>query len=152
MLKEKAQIVETFIESDGSQWVWVEIHRGQMCGNCQAEGHCSTNLLADFFAQRGHHRLKLRNTLNAQQGDYIMIGLSERNFLKAALWVYLFPLVSMFSCGLIAQTFFLANNQEVMISTIGGFVGGFLIAHLISRRANQNPHYQPIMLESSFNL
>jgi len=151
MLKETARIIETFTESDGSNWVLVEIQRRQMCGHCEAEGSCSTNLLADFFSNRAQHQLKLRNTLHAQSGDYITVGLPEDIFLKVAMLVYLFPLVLMFSCGVIAQNLFSATNQMIMISTLSGFIMGFLISYFINQRINQNPHYQPIMLESSFN-
>jgi len=152
MLKETAQIVETFVESDGSQWAFVEIHRRGMCGSCQAEGSCSTNLLADFFAHRAQHRLKLLNTLNANQGDYITVGLSETIFLKSAFLVYLFPILLLFVFGFIAQIFFAPlNDLWVGIASLSGFVIGFLIAYLMSQKTNRNPNYQPIMLESSLN-
>jgi sigma-E factor negative regulatory protein RseC len=152
MLKETAQIVETFVEKDGSQWAFVEVHRRGMCGSCQAEGSCSTNLLADFFARRAQHRLKLLNTLNANQGDYITVGLSETIFLKSAFLVYLFPILLLFVSGIAAQTLFAPlNDLWVGIASLSGFAIGFLIAYLISQHTNRNPNYQPIMLESSLN-
>lgn len=151
MLKETAQIVETFVESDGSQWVLVEIQRRNSCGTCQAEGSCSTNLLAEFFANRAQHRLKLLNTLNAKQGDYITIGLLETTFLKSALLVYLFPILLMFAIGISAQTLFAPlSDLWVGIASLSGFAMGLFISYLINQRANRNPNYQPIMLESSF--
>jgi len=152
MLKETAQIVETFVESDGSQWAFVEIHRRGMCGSCQAEGSCSTNLLADFFAHRAQHRLKLPNTLNAKQGDYITVGLSETIFLKSAFLVYLFPILLLFVSGMAAQIFFAPlNDLGVGIASLSGFAIGLFISYLINQRANKNKLYQPIMLESSLN-
>lgn len=152
MLKETVRIVETFAESDGSQWALAEIQRRGLCGTCQAEGSCSTNLLAEFFANRVQHRLKLLNTLNAKQGDYITIGLLETTFLKSALLVYLFPIILMFVAGISAQTFFAPlSDLWVGIASLSGFGIGLLISYLINQRANKNPNYQPIMLESSFN-
>jgi sigma-E factor negative regulatory protein RseC len=150
MLKETAQIVETFVESDGSQWAFVEIHRRGMCGSCQAEGSCSTNLLADFFAHRAQHRLKLPNTLNAKQGDYITVGLSETIFLKSAFLVYLLPILLLFIFGFIAQTFFAPLNELwVGVASLSGFAIGLFISYLTNQRTNKNKLYQPIMLESS---
>jgi sigma-E factor negative regulatory protein RseC len=152
MLKETAQIVETFVENDGSQWAFVEIKRKGMCGTCQAEGSCSTNLLAEFFANRAQHRLKLLNTLNAKQGDYITIGLLETTFLKSALLVYLFPILLLFGFGIAAQTFFTPlNDLWVGIASLSGFLFGLFVSYIINQCANKNPHYQPMMLESSFN-
>jgi|WetSurMetagenome_2_1015567.scaffolds.fasta_scaffold12991_2 sigma-E factor negative regulatory protein RseC len=152
MLKETAQIIEAFVESDGSQWAFVEIQRKGMCGTCQAEGACSTHLLADFFAHRAQHRLKLLNTLNAKQGDYITIGLLETTFLKSALLVYFFPILLLFISGMTAQIFFAPlSDLWIGIASLSGFAIGFFITYLVSQQANKNPYYQPIMLESSFN-
>lgn len=151
MLKETAQIVETFVESDGSQWAIVEIKRQGRCGNCQAEGSCSTTLLAEFFANRIQHRLKLLNTLNAKQGDYITIGLLETTLLKSAVLVYFVPLLLLFVCGMTAQFLFAPLNEGwVGIASLSGFFIGLCISYVINQRISKNPHYQPIMLDSSF--
>ncbi len=78
-------------KTDG-EYVWVETEKKSVCGNCARHSSCGTPILEKLF-NKNPVSVKIHNSLNAKDGDEVIIGLSENAFLKGSFFLYFFPLI-----------------------------------------------------------
>ena len=62
----------------------VRARRQSACGQCAVQGACGTSLLERFFGRRPAEVMAW-NQAGAAVGDRVMIGISERGLLGAAM-------------------------------------------------------------------
>lgn len=121
----------------------VNIKRKSACGKCKAcdlgnSDAKELNILVD-------------NSLNAQVGDSVNLLMETPDFLKAAMLVYLLPLITLF-VGIMVSSFVLGAigiNNEVL-SVIFGLIamaGSFLFVRKKDKEMGKNKKYSPIMVE-----
>lgn len=70
--------------------------RKKACGTCSAQGTCSA--LSGGLGNR-EVRIRARNTCQAEVGDRVILEISERHFLSASFWAYIFPLLTLLLVG-----------------------------------------------------
>ncbi len=100
MIEEVGQICA--IEKDASgQIIWVETQIKSTCGSCEAQSNCGTGAIAKVFARKTE-RLRFRWDESVTLGQKVSLGIPEENLLKAAMLVYLLPLVVLVVSALIA--------------------------------------------------
>lgn len=73
-------------------WAWVEIERSGGCASCSAKAGCGTQLLGGALRAPTQQRVQVRDLLGVAVGDQVLLGVSERGGLKAALLLYGLPL------------------------------------------------------------
>lgn len=64
------------------------------CHSCASSGVCGTSVLAPFFGKK-QRLLLAENTINAQPGDEVVIGLNKMAVVTSSLAVYLLPLIAL---------------------------------------------------------
>ena len=64
------------------------------CHSCASSGVCGTTVLAPFFDKK-QRLLLAENTINAQPGDEVVIGLNKMAVVMSSLAVYLLPLLAL---------------------------------------------------------
>lgn len=140
MLEETA----TVTRAEG-EWLWVETVPKSACSHCNAAG-CSTSVIGKAFGNR-RNRLRLANTLNAEPGQQVVIGIPEQVLVGASLRAYLAPLLAMLMFGVVAATSGLGEGLQALFALAGLFVGLYVAG---GRDMNPAPHghghYSPRLL------
>ncbi|NCA71112.1 MAG: Fis family transcriptional regulator [Sphingobacteriia bacterium] len=102
----------------------VQTERRSPCGGCAARGGCGTSLLERVFS-RVPPRVRAVNRIGARIGDPVVIGVSERGLLTAALAVYLVPILALIlgalGGDLLAARFAGAGGD--LAGLLGGLIG-----------------------------
>ncbi|MDJ0739006.1 MAG: SoxR reducing system RseC family protein [Gammaproteobacteria bacterium] len=117
MIEARARVVA--VDSDLAE---VTTLRQSACGSCDARNGCGTSLIAAWFPQR-QLRFRLRNTIGAQPGDTVIVGLNEAMLQRTSLLLYGAPLLGLLAGALLGER--IAGAMTVA-SELGGVGGGLL--------------------------
>lgn len=91
MLEEVATV--TAYNPDG--WVTVEIELKSACNHCSSSENCGTSTVAKAFSVK-RQRFSLMSEKPCEVGDLLKLALPESVIIKAALLVYIVPLMGLF--------------------------------------------------------
>jgi sigma-E factor negative regulatory protein RseC len=110
-MTERGLVIDT-----NEQIARVAVEKSADCGNCNA---CSMGKVRNMIAE-------VENPINAQEGDAVLVEVSDRQVIKAGILVFMLPLAGLllgvFGISRIAQSLGFASSSGV----IGG-IGGFLL-------------------------
>ena len=95
---------------------------------------CGNSIWGKIFSHQSGH-IETRNDLNAKLGDVVILGIDETLMLKSSLMLYGVPLLSMFLCMVIANSF--AKEMVELYTLIGAVTGLFLGVVMIKRVINE---------------
>ena len=101
--------------------VQLEIERRTACGICGQTRGCGN---ATFGKMLGHQQgvITAQNTIDANVGDRVVVGIEEKVFLNATFLLYVLPLIAMFVGAGLAELLF---DQEFLV-ILGAIIGLFL--------------------------
>ncbi len=130
------------------EYAWVETERQSSCGSCAAKG-CGTGALSKVLGRRSQ-TIRVLNSIEAREGELVVLGIQEGALLRGSVAVYIVPLIAMLAGGLVGE----ALGPLWGISTeVGAFVlaaAGFVLALAWLRRFNRwaatDSRYQPVTL------
>ena len=145
MLEEPAQVVR--IEN---KLVWVETQRRSGCESCAAERGCGTAILSKVLG----NRVKVVRALSAiplRVGDQVIIGIREQALVRGSLAVYAVPVLLLLLGGLIgelgAQQGIWENAEYASVLLgISGLMAGLVWLKRFTRRIQNDPNFQPVVL------
>lgn len=143
MIEECGRVVA--VEADGA---WVATLSRSGCGRCAETGGCGRQSIFRLFGERQHHvfaRAAGGEAAGLAPGDPVMIGVPEGLLLRAALLVYLLPLVGLLAGALAGQS--LAGEGGSIFLGVGGLALGFLGARIIAQRRQHDAGWQPVILQ-----
>lgn len=138
MLEETATV--THAESD---WLWVETTPKSACSHCSAAG-CSTLVIGKAFGNR-RNRMRLPNTLNAERGQQVAVGIPEQVLVGASLRAYLMPLMGMLLFGILAA-FSEMNEVLQALFALAGLFAGLSLAGRPGMNPQTGRDYSPQLL------
>jgi sigma-E factor negative regulatory protein RseC len=127
--------------------VWVQTQRQSTCSACTIKAGCGQGALARLDVRRQRAALRIASDLPLAVGDAVVIGVEEDLLLRAALLVYLLPLLGLFSGALVAEQLAWAEPWLVL-SAVGGFAAACAGVRWHSRRAALDPCSQPVVLRA----
>jgi len=111
----------------------LEIERRTACGICGQRRGCGNATWGKMLGHKSHTFLA-ENTINAQVGDSVVVGIDERVALRSVFLLYVIPLLSLIFFSVMTELLF--NNQlYVMLAAILGLCIGFVWVkwHLVGR-------------------
>ena len=116
------------------------------CGSCSASSGCGTSLIASLFPER-NSRFKVKNSLDAQIGEQVTIGLHESALQSASLILYLIPLAGLIfgAMGGIYLSEHVFRSPSELLSILLGFAGmgaGFILVKYLVQPARGLGRYQ----------
>jgi sigma-E factor negative regulatory protein RseC len=117
----QSDAVVTRLEGD---YAWVDLQSG--CATCGAAGGCG---LSDG---KGKPQQRLRNEVGAQVGDPVVVSVPDGAVLRAALYCYLLPLVTVFALAMGGTA--VANETGAIFGALAGLVLGWLVVRMAGRR------------------
>lgn len=118
--------------------VWLEPEQTTSCGHCASSASCGTREAAGMgtVTSRLQARRFLLDNPGGQgftEGDRLVVGVSERALLKAALTAYGLPLLFALVTASIVQGLY-GEDATTMLGMLGGLALGLLAARLNARR------------------
>ncbi len=133
-------------------YAWVETERRSSCGGCSVKG-CGTGTLAHVLGAR-RLRVRVENTIGAEVGDTVILGLREDALLRGSLAVYIVPLLAMMAAALFGEALapqWGGDNTDAWAIALGllGFGGGLLWLRGFSHRAAGQKRYQAVAVRVS---
>ncbi|MCL1050232.1 SoxR reducing system RseC family protein [Shewanella abyssi] len=120
MMEEVAKVVA----NSNSGWVVVEVEMKSACNHCESSDSCGTSAVAKAFSAKVQ-RFSIQTEGVFAQGERLKLGLPESVILKAALLVYILPLLGFFIGAYSGNLFAigLEVNQD-LLSIAGALIGG----------------------------
>jgi len=147
MIEEQVRVVA--IEGE---LLLLEAQSQSACGGCAAKKGCGTAVLSKVVGQK-FSRFQAKNTIGANVGDLIVVGLTERALLNGSFVIYMLPIIGMILFALFADVMFvddvddwLSKDVSVALFSLLGFsIGaGFARYHFLSSHSKES--YQPVVL------
>lgn len=139
VIKETALVVS--IEGD---YAWVEAKAKSGCGSCEINQSCGTGLLSQLFGRRAfHHRIK--NTLNVEPGDTVVVTIPQGGLLLASLVIYSVPLIALFITAMLADSFSFPEWGIVLVGALGLGLG-ILVSRWLGKQLENSEKTQISML------
>ncbi|TYC59360.1 SoxR reducing system RseC family protein [Marinobacter sp. BW6] len=108
--------------------VWVQTIRTSACQSCAARNGCGQKVLAAASSGRANQIL-VTNSVNAQVGDEVTIGIDEQALLGASILVYAVPLIFMVVASMLGHQMSGGSDGAAILAAIAGLALGFLAGH-----------------------
>lgn len=136
------------ISSIEGDFAYVEAQSKSGCSGCASSSGCGTSAIASLFTNASQRAIKVRNRLNAQVGDEVILTLDESRLIKHSFMAYGVPLIGLFLfavlfSGVSLRVLDLSETAADIAAIMGGFFGlvlGWWLTHTI---------YQPVLPEMS---
>lgn len=124
-------------------YAWVQTIRNSACQSCSARSGCGQKVLAAATGGRANQVL-VANTVQADVGDEVTIGIDESALLGASLIVYALPLVLMVAASIVGHR--MSGGQDLW--AMGGALAGLVVGFLSSRnlQGKGGKRYEPQLL------
>ncbi|GAB4166046.1 MAG: hypothetical protein OHK0026_10350 [Rhodocyclaceae bacterium] len=118
---------------------------GAGCGRCSERGGCGSQLLTRPFGTRCT-RLRVSNTIGARAGERVVLELAESSLVRAALAVYLLPVVFVVA-GAAGGVALGEGDTDVpaLVGALIGFAASLAAVMAFHRRASSDPRYRPVL-------
>lgn len=122
---------------------WIKTTRSSSCKHCASRESCGESNQKEMI-------VKVKNTLNVDKGDYVVIGLDTKPMMFLTFLLYVFPIILLIIGAMIGNSLAPSFNlNPSLVSMIFGFTF-FGFSFLIIRRKNtslaRNESYKPFLV------
>ncbi len=119
------------------------------CGHCHEAGGCQSGILTQLFGNKSWH-YRLANRIDAVQGERVVVRVAEGSMLRAALAVYVLPLLGLLLGAAAGAGWRESVNADAgaALGALAGFLLG-LLAGLLLRRAGLGRITEPELVRRS---
>lgn len=140
MLKTRARIIRI----DGEK-AFVQADPGFGCEQCKGKG-CGSSKLSQLFCSTPR-QFQVDNSINAKQGDDVVVAIAEGVVLRGIGLVYVLPLLLMLTGAMVGNVW--ANDTGMhdgyaVIGALSGLLIGFVSAKQISLQLAKG-YFQPYL-------
>ena len=144
MIEEQAQVVEI-----KGNTLFLQAQTQSACGSCAANKGCGTSLLSKVVGRKFSY-FQADNSINANVGDTVVVGISEDALLKGSLVMYIIPIMAMLIFAVLADFSLLAAMQHrdlmIAVTAIMGLVFGSLVSKWYFARESSVHLFAPVVL------
>jgi sigma-E factor negative regulatory protein RseC len=124
----------------------VEAARHSACAQCSSRSSCSQGVLSQWSRGRSVEIEVLNpDNLPLTPGQQVLIGLEEGGLLRAAVLLYLVPLLLLVAGALISSMLGASDTIQMLAATLMLLVG-FWGIRFLTRNTAELSRYQPILL------
>lgn len=140
MVEEQGRVVEVW----GST-ARVQTLSGSACQSCRVRGGCGQRMMAEMAGNRKLH-INLDNSIAAQAGDQVTLGIAEQALLRASVVVYLVPLIGLLAGALVGDQLFRLSDGGTAWAAFTGMVLFFLLGKRALKRVNPG-RFKPVLIK-----
>jgi sigma-E factor negative regulatory protein RseC len=141
MIEERAIVSRV---GDGA--VWVKPFGVESCPRCAEGRGCGGGVLGRLVGRTRPEVQVGGGISDLRSGETVIVGVEESALMQASLWVYLVPLVGMFTAGAFAHGLLQAHDLLVAAFGLTGLVGGFALTRIAARTAGASARFRPVLL------
>jgi len=129
----------------------VETQVKTTCGQCAAKNNCGTSSIAKAFSNKSTF-FSVETNAALKTGDVIKVGIPENDLVSAAFYVYIAPILSLFS-GVALIAFLLPSLSEWFQLLFGVLCAGLTLKWLQKRYGDTNAgdQFTPVFLKKISN-
>jgi len=120
---------------------WVEASSRRDCPRCAEGKGCGGGLLGRWLGKR-LHLVQAADPAFHPEGSWVELGLEDSALLKAALGLYLPPLLGLVAGSSLAHAMGL-SEWLLILAGVAGFALGLLAARRLSRGLGDRPAFLP---------
>ena len=138
-------ITENGIVTNTNQSIaWIKTTRSKACEHCVSKESCKTP------ASQEEMTIMVKNTLNVENGDHVVIGLETRPILFVTFLLYVFPIILLLIGALIGNSLAPSFHMDPsFVSMLFGFLF-FGFSFYIIRKKNSSlskkEEYKPFLV------
>jgi len=136
---------EGVVTSATKSIAWIKTTRKTACNNCAAKKNCET------LNSKTSMHFEVRNTLNAEEGDRVVVGIQTKSMLFLTFMLYVFPVFLLLIGALTGKNLaFIWKTDQNLTSISFGFVLFFAAVFVIKKINNkvaQNWKYKPFLIK-----
>jgi sigma-E factor negative regulatory protein RseC len=148
MIEEPAVVVRV-----EGEYAWVEADRRTSCGQCAAQKGCGTSIVANWYSKK-MQAMRVINSIDAQVGDQVVVGLNEGALVKSSLIMYILPLLSMIAFVLLGQwllaRWFNSSAEGILILfALTGLGVAWGLVRIFHYRIKLDSDFQPMIVRRS---
>lgn len=146
MIEEKAIViaVENQPSTPNLSVATLEIVRKTACGLCGKTRGCGNALWGKMFAHRSA-TFRANNDIQANVGQFVVVGINEKALLKSAMYLYLIPMISMLVFAVLAMQLFQSDAAAIFGALVGLLLGWLWVKGYTSSNSYFAMH-QPVIL------
>lgn len=130
MIEEQGRVVT--VDEDS---VWVETIRQSSCSSCNARHGCGQHLSEKYQGSKAFAYIQATSQWSLNEGDRVVVGIPEGSLMKAAVLVYLLPLMLLMVSLWLSSLMGLPDGMTLLL-TAGGLAAGFIPARWLGRTQN----------------
>ena len=124
---------------------WIRTIRSGTCESCSSKDNCGTS-----HSGKKEMMIAVKNTLNVNKGDQVVIGLETKPLLVVTFLLYVFPVILLITGALIgnsiAPSFDMDPSILSLVTGIIFFCVAFFIIRKKSRTLSTNESYKPFLV------
>lgn len=132
---------------EGDQ-VYIELGGdGSGCGRCHEAGGCRSGLFSQIF-RPGPRQFRMANSIGAAPGDRVVVRVAEGATLRAALLVYLVPVVFLLAGAFVGTALgegSAGSDAAAVVGALLGLAGGVSVGFVL-RRGAAGTAAQPVLV------
>lgn len=148
MIEQQAIILALDPQTENKSLASIEVVRKTACGLCGKTRGCGNAIWGKMFAHKTTS-FKAENTIDAQVGQSVIIGIDENAVMKSALLLYMVPLVTMFIGAILVSQIHESDVAAIVGAVSGLLVGYFWVkAHITGRVYYQNQQPKILRLDA----
>jgi len=114
------------------------------CSSCKVVDSCGNGILEKFFSGK-IFVTEIPNIINAKLGDKVTIQIPKSSITKAALVVYILPLLTMISVAIGANSLGMSENSTISLALVA-LVFGLFVTKFYNRKILNRESYLPKMV------
>ena len=138
MLEEVGTVVEA-----GPESILIEIQSRSACSHCTTDS-CTTSVVSKLFGVK-RNRFYIDNSLGANKGDRVVVGIRDDLLVKASLLAYLLPLIVMLVCAALAGALGAGEGWQSLVA-MGGLALGLYLVRGSSSKGSYQKRFRPQLL------
>ena len=147
MIEQHAVILALEPQQESQPLAVIEVVRKTACGLCGKTSGCGNAIWGKIFAHK-MTSFKAQNSIDAQVGQAVIVGIDESAVMKSALLLYIIPLVTMFIGAILLAHFNVSNIAAIIGAVTGLLVGYYWVkAHITGRIYYQNQQPKILRLD-----
>ena len=138
---------EGIITGTNRSMAWVKTVRSKACESCDACDSCESN------DKSKEQIVQVSNTINACEGDRVVIGFKTAPLLKLTFMLYIFPIILLIAGAATGQSlaprFGTDPSVTSLLAGLTSFALSFVIIRRISNTLSNNKEFKPFLIRIS---
>ena len=147
MIEETARVVDI----EGDQLV-LQAQTKTACNACEVKQGCGTSVLSKVIGRK-FTRFHATNTVNADIGDEVVVGMHEDAMLMGSVLVYLLPLLALIIGAVVADSLIdsavESRDLYIILSGVAGFFAMLTVSRLFLSTGRSHQRLSPVVLRKN---